>query len=270
MIETIKGANTSGFGGVFNRLNKDDFPLLGLMPQGLVALSPTILRHLAWQYDIDISGMTLEQQRQAVRGAIALHRRRGTKWAIRKALDWQGFRSVSIVEGSTSDLLHNGVWERDGNETHGGDLEHWATFKVSAIAKDGFDCQRMYRAIRRAKNVRARLIGVDIHLEVTMVFSDVPDSMRFVTASEIVPVSYIEDGYNIIIVMQSEHGGFEFTGLQGVKNGEVVGEVTFGVLLRKKQCAVTVLVSSNISVGYSAPFDSEGASFDDSFTEFDN
>lgn len=270
MIETIKGTNTSGFDGIFSRLNKDDFPLLGLMPQGLVALSPTILRHLAWQYDIDISGMALEQQRQAVRGAIALHRRRGTKWAIRKALEWEGFRGVSIVEGSTSDLLHNGMWDRDGNETHGGSLEHWATFQVSAITQDGFDCQRMYRMIRRAKNTRARLIGVDVRLEVTMVFSDVPDAMRFVAASEVVPVSYTEDGYNIIIVMQPEHEGYGFTGLQGVRNGEIVGEIAFGVPLQKKQCAVTVLVSSNISIGYSAAFDSEGASFDDLFTKFDD
>ncbi len=266
----LQGLNAQGFAPVFGRLNDEEFPLLALVPQAVLTLDDATLRHLAWQHDVDIDGMSPAEQRQAVQEAIALHRRRGTAWAIRRALEWRGFRSVAVTEGSISDLLHNGLWDHDGNETHGGDLQHWASFRVAAVTGTGFDGRRVFRTVARAKNVRSKLIGVEVRLELAMHFSAVPDAMRFTTAAGVEAVSYTEDGYNIIIDLLPEHEEMEFLSLQGMVSGEVVGEVTFARPLRKGLCAVRVLVSSNILIGFSASFDDGAATFDDAFASFDD
>lgn len=270
MIDSIKGPNTQGFLPVMARLNDEEFPLLSLMPQSVLTLDSSTLHHLAWQHDVDIDGMSAVQQRKAVQEAIALHRRRGTVWAIRRALEWRGFCSVSVSEGSTSDLLHNGMWTHNGNETHGGDLTHWASFRVAAVTGTSFDGRRLLRVIDRAKNVRSKLIGVEVRIELAMHFSDVPDAMRFTTASGVEVVSYTEDGYNIIIDLLPAHSAFQFLSLQGTLSGAVVGEAIFATPLRKGLCAVRLLVSSNILIGFSGTFGDDAVTFDDPFTAFDD
>lgn len=270
MIQSILWMNTQGFEPVIGRLNDEAFPLLALVPQAVLTLDEGTLRHLAWQHDVDVDGMSPAEQRQAVQEAIALHRRRGTVWAIRRALEWRGFRSVAVTEGSTSDLLHNGMWDHDGNETHGGDLQHWSSFRVAAVTGIGFDGRRVVRTISRAKNVRSKLIGVEVRLELAMRFSAVPDAMRFTTEAGVEAVSHTDDGYNIIIDLLPEHDEMEFLSLQGTLSGEVVGEVSFARPLRKGLCAVRVLVSSNILIGFSGDFDDDAAAFDDPFAAFDD
>lgn len=179
MIDTIAGTNTAGFNSLVDRLSDTGFPLLDLIPQSIVTQSSPVLRHLAWQYDIDIYGMSPAQQSQAIKGAIALHRRRGTKWAIRTALERLSYSNIDVVEGSIGDLTHNGSWVHDGNAVHGGKQDLWAVFSVSLISVRGLNAQLVLNAIDAAKNLRSTLSNVSAFLFYSMPYDTIKSMAIF-------------------------------------------------------------------------------------------
>ena len=110
-----------------------------------------VLRCLAWQFHMMGDegfnlAQTTEQLRDLVRRAIELNRYRGTRWAVRQALQSIGYPDAEILE--KPDLLQewfdNGGWLIDGSETLDGDhllsadgplylsilARHWATYDV--------------------------------------------------------------------------------------------------------------------------------------------
>lgn len=78
-------------------------PLLRAIPYfgRIDELPEDYLDHLAWQYHADAyeaSALTERQKRERVKNSILLHRYKGTRWAIRNALENIGFPWVKIQE----------------------------------------------------------------------------------------------------------------------------------------------------------------------------
>ena len=206
MIETIAGSNTIGFNSLVDRLSDTEFSLLDLIPQSIVTLSLPVLRHLAWQYDIDIYGMSLAQQSQAIKGAIALHRRRGTKWAVCTALERLSYSNVEVVEGAIGDLTHNGSWVHDGNAVHGGEQELWAVFSVSLISTRGLDTQLVLNAIDAAKNIRSTLSNVSAFLFFHMPYDKIKAVLIF--SNHMLLAGEISEGISIDLAALGVSGYF--------------------------------------------------------------
>lgn len=59
-----------------------------------------LLPWLAWQLNVDewSESWDEEQKRDAIRQAIALHRKRGTPWAVRQAVQRAGVEGVHLIE----------------------------------------------------------------------------------------------------------------------------------------------------------------------------
>ncbi|MBU9373614.1 phage tail protein I [Burkholderia multivorans] len=103
---------------------------------------------LAWAVAVD--GWELAESEDArralVKGSVALHRKKGTPWAIRDVIRRLGFGEVTLVEG-------RGIRRRDGSATRNGDyLRGDATAWAQYIVK-------LFRAITRdqAENLKAVL-----------------------------------------------------------------------------------------------------------------
>lgn len=71
-----------------------------------------------------------EALRQLVRDAVLLHRKKGTPWAVRRALAMIGLGDSSeIIEGGTQ-AVYNGTVFADGALVYGG--ASWATYRIIA------------------------------------------------------------------------------------------------------------------------------------------
>ncbi len=127
------------------------------------ATCPTsVLPWMAWQFGVD--GWELAEsedvRRALYKGAIALHMRRGTPWAVREVIRRLGFGKVTIVEGRR-------IRRRDGRATRNGDHVHgrasaWAEYIVKLsqpITRDQADNLRT--AIERYAPARSHLVALD-------------------------------------------------------------------------------------------------------------
>ena len=88
-----------------------------------------LLPYLAWELSVDDWDDAWSEQvkRDVVAVAIALHVTKGTRYAVRRALESLGYTSVQIIEPVKA--WRNGRFRRDGTITHG-DSMHWAEFDV--------------------------------------------------------------------------------------------------------------------------------------------
>jgi phage tail P2-like protein len=85
---------------------------------------------LAWALSVDTwdAGWTEETQRAVIRASIAVHRRKGTRAAVRTALDAAGYGDAELIEDFGWDY-YNGASLHDGSIDHQpGD--HWAEYRV--------------------------------------------------------------------------------------------------------------------------------------------
>jgi len=117
---------------------------------------------MAWQFGVD--GWELAESEDARRalykGAIPLHMRKGTPWAVREVIRRLGFGEVEIVEGRR-------IRRRDGRATRNGDYVHgresaWAEYIVKLrqpITRDQADYLRA--AIERYAPARSALAALD-------------------------------------------------------------------------------------------------------------
>lgn len=89
-----------------------------------------LLPWLAWAFQIDVwdANWSEATQRQAVRGAIDVHRRKGTPWAIRRALENAGYGDAVLQEGDATQM-HDGTLDHHGEAQYIGDLD-WANYRV--------------------------------------------------------------------------------------------------------------------------------------------
>ncbi|OIT13454.1 phage tail protein I [Ralstonia solanacearum] len=126
------------------------------------ACPSALLPWMAWQFGVD--GWELAESEDARRalykGAIPLHMRKGTPWAVREVIRRLGFGEVTIVEGRR-------IRRRDGSCTRNGDYVHgrrgaWAEYIVKLshpITRDQADHLRI--AIERYAPARSHLVALD-------------------------------------------------------------------------------------------------------------
>jgi len=123
------------------------------------------LPYLAWTLQVDFWSMatTEAQQRALIAGAIALHKKRGTPWAIKNALAAIGFPDCELVEHSQlhSEWLAAGGELLDGADDLDGaaDLSapgrtfrfttnHWAEYALRLNAADSAATAEMQRQLQ--------------------------------------------------------------------------------------------------------------------------
>lgn len=117
-------------GALAGRLNAIDLqPLLVYLVD---TVNASALQVLAEQFSLVGDGWELaesdEARRGLIRGAIELHRYKGTPWAIREVIRRLGLGEVTIIEGLAG-RVRDGSIRRDGIYVHG-DASAWAKYRV--------------------------------------------------------------------------------------------------------------------------------------------
>ncbi|OXI76697.1 phage tail protein I [Burkholderia sp. MS389] len=117
---------------------------------------------LAWALAVD--GWELAESEDArralVKGSMALHRKKGTPWAVREVIRRLGFGEVTIIEGR-SGRRRDGSIVRNGEQLHG-KPSAWAEYIVKLevpITRDQGD--KLWRAIERYAPARSQLAALD-------------------------------------------------------------------------------------------------------------
>ncbi|MEO1766801.1 phage tail protein [Thiobacter aerophilum] len=146
-------------------------PLGGLLTYLVAAVPSGYLPELVRQFHIaGIEGgrfaATDDERRRLIRESIALHRKKGTPWAIRRALAQIGVeaeliepRDVRRAYAALNPLRLDGAWRLDGAghvlkavEIASGlpYIEHWATFlvRINLDLARGYDMAAVREAIR--------------------------------------------------------------------------------------------------------------------------
>lgn len=121
-----------------------------------------LLPYLAAEVSVD--GWELAEsddaRRALIKGAIPLHEKRGTPWAIREVIRRLGFGEVTLVEGRS-------IRRRDGTATRNGDYRHdqltaWAEYIVKLsrpITRDQAD--NLIAVLERYAPQRSMLAALD-------------------------------------------------------------------------------------------------------------
>lgn len=89
-----------------------------------------LLPWLAWSLSVDDWEVewTDERKREVIAASIAIHRRKGTVWAIRRALQVAGLGDATLIE-RYGVKFHDAAHHYDGTITY--DLpDHWAEYRV--------------------------------------------------------------------------------------------------------------------------------------------
>lgn len=117
---------------------------------------------LAWALAVD--GWELAESEDAkralIRGSMALHRKKGTPWAVREVIRRLGFGEVTIIEGR-SNRRRDGLITRNGDQLHG-KASAWAEYIVKLnrpVTRDQAD--KLRRAIERYAPARSKLAALD-------------------------------------------------------------------------------------------------------------
>jgi phage tail P2-like protein len=113
----------------------EQLPLDGLLTYLVETVPAAFLPELARQFHIGpMEGWqfvgTDADRRRLIRESIALHRKKGTPWALRRAFQMAGFGDqLRIIEGALN-RRYDGTIFADGSEKYGGHT--WAEFRVEA------------------------------------------------------------------------------------------------------------------------------------------
>ena len=132
-------------------------PLARIVEQagGLAPLEDDLLDLLAWQFHVDgyETANTTELKRQMVLESIMMHRRKGTPWAVRNALEHRLERSVEVRE-----------WWKCG------DPAYWfrIAFDTSADGLSQDQLADVWRLIAVNKNVRSWCKSLDLTSSVSV------------------------------------------------------------------------------------------------------
>lgn len=145
------------------RLN--DLDLTPLLVYLVDLVDTSALPYLAEQFAVmGDGGWNLAEsddaRRALIKGAIELHRYKGTPWSIREVIRRLGFGEVVIQEGRIP-KRRDGSVSRNGNYVHG-DPNAWAEYIVTMkqpITRDQGDL--LWRTIERYAPARCRLVALD-------------------------------------------------------------------------------------------------------------
>lgn len=150
-------------------LRFDGIDTTPLLVYSIATVPAAVLLTLAQQFDLMGPGgwdlaTTEEAQRDLIRGAIELHRRKGTVWAVKESIRRVGFSDVTLVEHVSLDgVLYNGVYTYNGTQNYGGGF--WADFRVKITVPDAIplgtnDRAKVVAMVEEYKNVRSRLVDI--------------------------------------------------------------------------------------------------------------
>lgn len=89
-----------------------------------------VLPWLAWALSVDDwdASWTEEVQRGVIAASVEIHRRKGTIWAMQRALQVAGLGGATITEGWSANR-YEGSFERDGSRKRESS-DHWAEYRV--------------------------------------------------------------------------------------------------------------------------------------------
>lgn len=89
-----------------------------------------LLPWLAWSMSVDEwdPDWPEEIKRQTIAASVEVHRRKGTVWAMRRALQAAGLGDAEIQEGWSANQ-YDGSFVYDGSRTHA-PSDHWAEYRV--------------------------------------------------------------------------------------------------------------------------------------------
>lgn len=132
---------------------------------------------LASQFDIEgYKGFGVakneQEKRDVLKNAIALHRHKGTPWAVKQSLTNLGYARVEIIEGLGA--YYDGKYPHDATVTYGG--ANWANFIVriyttNETAIDSIDGKAAYNTIMEYKNMRSVLVEFSFTTPTGVVYS---------------------------------------------------------------------------------------------------
>jgi P2-related tail formation protein len=181
----------------------DALPVEAVLVYIIDAVNAQALPYLAEQFDIlGIKGYayatTEEEKRAVVRGAIELHRYKGTPWAIKEALLKIGLVVNRIEEGVGIRTYYNGAVNFNGSRTYGS-LGHWAYFRVylNTALNTVISATQIADAvaiINEYKNVRSHLY--DITVEVTNISDTLSPTDTLAIAVDALPEDDFGAYYN--------------------------------------------------------------------------
>lgn len=181
----------------------DALPIEAVLVYIIDAVNVQALPYLAAQFDIlGIKGYayatTEEEKRAVVRGAIELHRYKGTPWAIKEALLKIGLIVNRIEEGVGINTFYNGAVNFNGSRTYGS-AGHWAYFRVylNTALNTVISATQIADAvaiINEYKNVRSHLY--DITVEVTNISDTLTPTDTLAIAVDALPEDDFGAYYN--------------------------------------------------------------------------
>lgn len=120
-----------------------------------------LLPWLAWALQVDIwdSGWSEDAQRAVIRGAITVHRRKGTPWAIKRALANAGYGDAILSEGF-SNANYNGSTLHDGSRLYVGDSD-WSKYRLlMARPISNEQAEQIRRMLALVAPARCRLVEI--------------------------------------------------------------------------------------------------------------
>lgn len=90
-----------------------------------------LLPWLAWALSVDEwdPDWSDEAKRATIAASLEIHRRKGTVWAMRRALDVAGLGNADIQEGWSANRF-DGAFVRDGSRLRQ-QSDHWAEYRVT-------------------------------------------------------------------------------------------------------------------------------------------
>lgn len=186
---------------------------LGLVPldQLLINLVDNVtagaLPHLADQFHITgLEGWGLcttdDERRSLIRRAIALHRKKGTPWAVKEGLKGVGFGSVAINERLPA-LLYNGTQVYSGSEEYGAGAD-WARFSLQLDLGETRGVSAAETALIRAvvaewKNERSHLDNINFSATTTdtATIAETTATRATDTQAEVLPWGVRYDGSRV-------------------------------------------------------------------------
>lgn len=121
-----------------------------------------LLPWLAWTLSVDEWDPAWPEavQRAMIAESALLHARKGTPWAVKRALQLMGYSNVEVLEGST--YRRDGTHVRDGAINHGGDIgsyEFDIRLNIGAIP-DPASITEIRRRVSMYKNARSHLRNI--------------------------------------------------------------------------------------------------------------
>jgi phage tail P2-like protein len=128
----------------------------------------SLLPWLAWTLSVDKwePTWTEAQKREVIKASVEIHRRKGTVWAIRRALEAAGLGDAVLTEGFGR-KFYDGTYTHNGAQDHS-TPDHWAEYRVTLTRPLSIAQGQQARAIIEATApLRCRLKSLD--------FTDVPN-----------------------------------------------------------------------------------------------